>query len=305
MNKQQPAGLLAGSLAALGCETLYGLSYIFTKQATDSASPLALLGWRFLIAAVVMSALILVRVVKVNLTLKRIKPLLLISCFNPVLYFVGETFGISHTTASESGVFLACIPVASLIASILILRKYPRRQQVIGILITLVGVVVTVLAAGASASLSGIGYLFLVLAVGTYALYSVFVAQAADYTGLEITYVMLLAGAVVFVVLALVEALLQGQVHTLLRLPVVNRPFLVAVLYQGIGSSILALFLSNFAIAKIGVNRTASFIGVSTVVSIVAGILWLHEAFNGYQVLGALVIILGVYTANNMLKLKQ
>ncbi len=31
----------------LRCEVLYGMSYIFTKQATQSASALALLGWRF------------------------------------------------------------------------------------------------------------------------------------------------------------------------------------------------------------------------------------------------------------------
>ena len=34
----------------------------------------------------------------------------------------------------------------------------------------------------------------------------------------------------------------------------------------------LAFFLSNVAIFKIGVNRTSSFIGVATVVSIIAGV---------------------------------
>lgn len=36
-----------GSLCALGCETLYGLSYSFTKQATAGATVLSLLGWGF------------------------------------------------------------------------------------------------------------------------------------------------------------------------------------------------------------------------------------------------------------------
>lgn len=184
MQTHKASGIVLGSLAALGCEVLYGLSYIFTKQATNAASPIALLGWRFLIAFVVMSALILLHVVKVDFKGKKVRPLLLA------------------------------------------------------------------------------------------------------------------AGALVFVLMALGEALNHGTLPALLRLPTQNLSFTVAVLYQGIGSSVLALFLSNFAIAKIGVNKTASFIGVSTVVSIIAGVLWLGEAFSGPQLLGALIIIIGVYTAN-------
>ena len=49
--------ILAGSFCALGCEILYGLSYIFTKQVTAEVSALSLLGWRFLLAFIVMSIL--------------------------------------------------------------------------------------------------------------------------------------------------------------------------------------------------------------------------------------------------------
>ncbi|MDD7363397.1 MAG: DMT family transporter [Firmicutes bacterium] len=289
---------IVGSLCALGCETLYGLSYMFTKQATESASELALLGWRFLIAAVAMSILVFSGAIKVNLKGKDIKPLLMVALFSPCIYYIGETIGISYTTSSESGVFLACIPVASLIASTLILKKKPTPYQIAGILITLAGVVMTVLAVGASSSLSGIGYAFLFLAVASYALYGVFVDKANDFTGLEITYVMLLAGAVLFIVLALAEAAASGNARALMMLPFEKGTFLIAIVYQGIGCSVIAFFLSNIAIAKIGVNKTSSFIGVSTVVSIISGALVLGETFTVYQIFGAVVIIIGVYIAN-------
>ena len=66
------------------------------------------------------------------------KPLLLVALFSPCIYFIAETIGISNTTSSESGVFLACIPVISLIASTLILKKKPAKIQVAGISITLI-----------------------------------------------------------------------------------------------------------------------------------------------------------------------
>ena len=283
----------------MGAETLYGMSYVFTKQATQSASPLTLIGWRFLIAFVTMSILFGIGALKIDLKGKSLKPLLKVAFFCPVIYFVGETVGINNTTASESGVFLACIPVAALIASTLILKKKPSRIQTTGILITLMGVLLTVLAIGVTSSLSVLGYLSLLLAVISYALYCVYVDKADQYSGAEITYIMLVAGALVFVVSAIAEGLIRGNFEQVAMLPFRNAGFLVAVLYQGIGCSVVAFFLSNVAIAKIGVNRTSSFIGISTVVSIVAGAILLREHFTIWQTVGAAVIIAGVYTANS------
>lgn len=120
--------------------------------------------------------------------------------------------------------------------------------------------------------------------------------------GIEITYIMLAVGATVFILFAIFEAVLNHNFENLLTLPFVNMDFLIVILYQGIGCSVIAFFLSNIAISKIGVNRTASFIGISTVVSIVAGALILKENFSVYQLIGAIVIIMGVYVANANIK---
>ena len=196
------------------------------------------------------------------------------------------------------GVFLACVPALSLLASAVILKKKPTRRQAVGISITFLGVMTTVIAVGISSSLSPMGYAALMLAVAAYALYSVFVDLASDYTGAEITYAMLLSGAAFYGLLALGEAAAHGTLTALLTLPVKNGAFRTAVLYQGVGCSVAAFFLSNAAIAKIGVNKTSSFIGVSTIVSILAGALALGEPLHIGQIVGAAVIVAGVYTAN-------
>ena len=290
--------VLTGSLCALGCEVLYGLSYLFTKQTAEKASPLALLGWRFVVALAAMSLCVALEFIPVRLKGRRLGPLLRVALFCPCLYFIGETVGIRETTVTESGVFLACIPALSLLASTVILKKKPTKRQIIGILVTFLGVMTTVVAVGLSSSLSPVGYAALMLAVVAYALYSVFVDLAADYTGAEITYVMLCSGAAFYGLLALGEAAAHGALSELLTLPARSGTFLAAVLYQGIGCSVAAFFLSNAAIAKIGVNKTSSFIGVSTIVSILAGALALGEPLSVGQIVGAAVIVAGVYTAN-------
>lgn len=296
---RQEKRTLVGIFSALGCETIFGLSYIFTKQATDVAEPLALLSWRFVIAFLAVNLLVLSGRIRIRLKGRKMGPVFLIALLDPVIYFVGETVGISRTTASESGAFLACIPIASLFASALLLHKKPNRNQIAGVCVTVAGVLITVFAVGLEASFSPFGYAMLSVGVVSYALYCVFVEKAEEFTGVEITYVMLFAGALVFGTIATLDAVLEGSLSSLVSLPFRERSFLTAVLYQGIGSSVLAFFLSNIAITNIGVNRTASFIGVATVVSIIGGGIILGESFSALQWMGVALIVAGVYIANS------
>ncbi len=290
--------MIIGMISAFLCETLYGSSYLFTKNALDVAGAFSILGWRFFIAFAVMLICALLGIIKLDLKNKNIKPLVLFSTFSPCLYFIGETVGINNTTASESGVFLACIPVISLFASTLVLKKRPSNLQIAGITITLTGVIITVVTLGVSSSLSIVGYSFLTMAVISYVIFSIFVEKHCEYTGTEITFVMMMVGSAVFVSIAVVQALLGGTFKELLTLPFREPSFAVAVLYQGIFCSIIAFFLTIKALAYIGVNKTASFIGISTVVSVLSGALILKEPFTLYQVIGAVIILAGVYTAN-------
>lgn len=105
MMKKSRSRILWGCLCAVGCETLFGLSYICTKEATLAASALTLLGWRFFVAAAFMALCAASGRVQVRWKGKPRKPLLAVALCNPVVYFVAETVGISQTTASESGAF--------------------------------------------------------------------------------------------------------------------------------------------------------------------------------------------------------
>ncbi len=290
----------------LGVRILIWLSYIFTKAAMQKASVFTLLGWRFIVAAIIAGICIYFRLFNINLKEKLLNPLLLISLFNPCIYFICETIGIIHTNASEIGVFLSTIPVASLIASVLYLKNNPYKVQVIGIFITLLGVMFTILSIGVSSSLSITGYICLFTSVVSYALFSVCVAKRSNYyTEFEITFIMLVTGAVIFGTLAICEAMLNNTIIELFLFPFTEISFFIAILYQGIGCSILAFFLYNVAISKIGVNRTSSFIGIATVVSIISGAFLLDEVFSIYHIFGALIIIAGVYIANFKIDKKQ
>lgn len=297
--------LIVGVLCAVSAQTIFGFSFMFTREAVGVASPLALLGWRFTVAFIAALGCTLTGLLKINLKGKSLRPLILIGLLYPGLYFVGETYGVYFTSASESAVFIACIPVCAVVASTVILKDRPSVRQLSGIFITVAGVIITVVAVSTSASFSAVGYLFLTLAIVTYALYSVQAEKATDYSGDEITFVMVAVGASVFAILAIIDALIKGDVTTLVTLPFMNKKFAIAVLYEGIGCSTLCFLLTNVCISKIGTSRNASFVGISTAVSIMTGILILHEQFNILQFVGVIVIIMGVYIANSITERKS
>jgi len=291
--------ILIGCICIILVEIIYGISYMFTRKATQSgASSLALLGWRFVVAFLVILILVICRVIKLDFKGKAIKYALLTALFSPILYFVGETFGVANTSSSESGVMLAMIPVPAIIASTIILKKKPSLLQVIGIVITFGGVITTVAFAAGKPSFSVKGYLFLLLAIVSYVMYSIFVEKANQFTCGELTFCMVASGALVFSISALIESGVKHNTLELLQLPFKNKDFLIAMLYQGICCSAIAFFLQNAGISRIGVNGSSCFIGVSTVVSILAGVLVLNEKFEWYQIVGTILIIAGVITAN-------
>lgn len=290
--------MIKGSLCAIFCEILFGLSYLFTKHATSSVGALTLLSWRFMTAFLVLSLCAATGVIKINLKGKKLWPLFLIAILQPVIYFTGETVGIRLTTASESGALLAVIPVVTLMASMVVLRQKPTKLQTAGICVTMAGVMVCVLSKGMEASFNLIGYIMLFVAVVSYSLCSVFSQKAASFSSAEKTYVMAALGAAVFTSAALIQSVCSHSVLEFLTAPFTDISFLTAVLYQGIGCSVAAFLLYNLAIAYIGSNRSASFVGISTVVSVLAGVFFLRESFSPFQAAGVLLIIGGVYLAN-------
>lgn len=289
---------LWGVLAILLTEVIYGSSYLFTKGMTDQVPGLYLLGWRFLLAFLLLALLRAARVIRVDYRGKPVKTLLAIGVLQPVVYFLCEFNGIRLTTASESGTIIACFPVVILTLSYLMLKEKPNRFQAAGIGVSLTGVLITVLAKGVSTSGNLAGYGLLAVGIVSYSIYTVATRRLAMFTPMELTYATIGVGAACFVLLAVGSAAREGALRTLITLPAANPAFLGTILYLGWAASVLAFFLYNCALAALGPNRSAAFVGVSTVVSILLGVLVGGESFTPRQAAGAALILAGVYLAN-------
>ena len=288
-----------GIAATVGTELLYGCSFAFTKNVTGSVDPFTLLGWRFVTAFAAMLVLMAFRVIKVRVTRATLGPLLVLAAFQPLAYYVGETFGVMRTTASESALIIAAIPVAMIVTATFIVRRRPSRWQVAGIAVTLVGVVVTVVASGLSARFDPLGYVLLLAAVVSFSLYAAFAERfAGTASDVDKTFVMVASGALVFGGITVGQHAASGTLPWLASLPLTQPGFAFAVGYLALGSTIGAFFLQNVAIGRIGSTRFSTFIGLSTITTLVVSAIFLGESLTPAQLVGGIVILAGVYLAN-------
>ncbi|GAB6098966.1 DMT family transporter [Halanaerocella petrolearia] len=286
-------------LCGLLVSVIFGFSFIFTKEALSVISTFHLLGFRFAIATLLLTILNIMGIIKLDFKEKNIRLLFLLSFFQPVIYFICETVGIRLTTSSEAGMMIALIPVSVTILAAIFLNERPALKQIGFIISSVVGVLFIIVMKGSlkfSGQLGGI--LFLLGAVLSAGFYNILSRKSSlEFKPVEITYVMMWIGALFFNGVAIIQHLNQGQLAQYFA-PLRNSKVLMAIIYLGILSSVAAFFMVNFMLSKLEPYQSAVFTNFTTVVSIVAGVVFRGEPFYWFHLVGALLILIGVWGTN-------
>ena len=300
MTKKLARGTLLATLAALIGNGISGFSFMFSRMALSIASPFVLLMYRFSAALLLLSLVALwahktQRTDDFRFALggRNVLPLLLLGLVQPVLYFLCESYGVSLTNATVSGVIIALIPIAALAGGALFMHERPSRGQVGYSLLSIAGVIVMTLQQSAGGDVAPLGILLLLGAVVTGAAFSLLSRRLArDFSALERTYVMMLVATLCFTLLAVLENSADTQS---LFSPLKSSRFLLSTIYLSVFSSVLAFLCLNFAATVLPVSKTTAFCNITTVLSVFAGVVFLGESINTVSVIAAAVIIAGVF----------
>lgn len=291
-------------ISGLLFSTIFGFSFMFTKEALEIIGPFQLMGYRFLVAALLVNILWLLGVFKINVKLKKVKYLFIIALAQPILYFIFETTGMNYTTSSEAGLLISLIPVVVTILAIFFLNEIPGKKQTIYIILSVAGVIfITIMKSSTEISGNFLGMALIGGAVIMAGIYNIMSRKmSVDFKPEVITYFMMTIAAVVFNII-----LLSTKATTVSNyiVPLTNMKVLIPVIYLGILSSVLAFFFVNYTLSKLPASQSAVFANFTTVVSILAGVFIRNEPFYWFQIVGAVMIIIGVWGTNYYGKIKQ
>ena len=293
-------------IAVIIGNTIFGFSFLFSKVALQMTVPSVLLAVRFTTAFIVLNLIAFIGraikkkdgkpLVEFSLKGKPLKYVLLLALFQPIVYFLGESYGIEYTSSAFAGTIIAVIPIMGIVFDVLIMRAKVSSKQIVCAVISVIGVAVTTLGAEGMKS-SVIGIVFLLIAVMAGALFYVFSKKSGEhFNALERTYVMFAAGSLMYILVALLQC--RGEYDVLIMSAVTSGSFWICILYLAVMSSVVAFIVLNYGSSLISVSEASLFANLTTVISIVAGVVVLGESFSMQQIIGAVLIIGSVYIAN-------
>ena len=295
------------TLGALIGNSIFGFSFMFSRMALGVASPFVMLMVRFILASVLLGVVAAIAArkgdrrnadgsihwLRFSLKGKPVLPLLTLGIVQPVAYFLCESYGISMTNATFSGVIIALVPIVALCAGALVLHEIPTRAQVLWSLVSILGVVLMTMQQSAEGAIRPLGVLMLFGAVVSGVAFNILSRRLSGaFSALERTTVMMAVAAVIFTLLAVIECRAD---LSLLIAPLKNGAFLAAMAYLSVLSSIVAFLFINFASNTLPVAKTTAFCNLTTAISMFAGVVFLHEPFGIVSLVASVMIIVGVW----------
>lgn len=285
--------------AAVLYSVFTGLSFLFGKIGLDYSGPLNLLAYRFTVAFIAFSIPAIFKWIKIDINKNMIKRLLPLAAFYPLSFFGFQAFGLQVSQSSEAGIIQAVGPIFIMVLASYFLNEKTTGLQKISIFLSVFGVIYITYKKSTSVEITNMkGIILLLISVLSFAIYSVMVRKLTrEFSSLEISYVMISIGFIGFNILAIGKNLIAGDISSFF-VPLRQTNFIIAILYLGVLSSSLTSFLSNYVLSKIESSKMSVFISLSTVISIIGGVIFLNEDIFYYHIIGSVLIIAGVIGAN-------
>ena len=277
---------------------------IAVKEALLVLTPLTLIVLRFTLAVILMVAIGLIFRQNEILGLQRAEkkdiPLFILGgLFQPFLYFIFETYTYdSFASPTIAEAMLSTQPVLAPIFAFALLRERITRYNIIGILISTVGMLMLLLVGSDSFALGNSwGILLAFLTVSMSVSYSIILRRIpSHYSPLSIVFYVQSISLVLFYILWGGNQLLNSSTPELLNSStseLLNA--ILSVLYLAIFASVVAFVLFCYTVRKIGVTRANVFNNVRPVFTALMMLVFFCEELPLWKWIGIIFIIIGLF----------
>ena len=270
-------------LALITTAVIWGTTAIGIKVALETYQPFILSVGRWLISLAIMLPM-----------MRRfgIRPILdrrtfVLGLFGILGFNAFFTLGLERTTAANGSLINGALPVVVALLSFLLLGERLAPIRISGIVISMIGVAITIL--GATLDASVLGNVLIFGAVLSWAIYTIFNREKMKGENtMGIISGSAIFGVLMMIPLAAIEWAQETQEAPTLKLAAI-------ILYLSLGPAMAANFMWVFALTRVPASQAAVFSNLTPIVGIVLAGLILDEAITRYHVVGSVLIIAGVF----------
>jgi len=288
MNNKTLIGLFSGLIAA----SIWGGMYVVSKVVLEVIPPFTLLSIRLILGALVLGIIVLIRG-KVHINAKQLRESFLVGIVGYGISLAFQFVGTKLSTASNGALVTSATPAFVLLFAPFILREKTTRRGLVALIVSSLGVLAVIdpRTANFSSSLF-LGNISLIAAALTWALYSVLVRKVSHSTDLlTSSTIMLVGGIPSSVLLAFFEINKQG-------IGEVSSGVIWGILFLGIVSTALAMFLWNFSFANLPAATASLTFFAQPVIGILLGWFFLEEKITLLFIVGGFLIGSGLIIAS-------
>lgn len=266
---------------------IWSTSFTFTKIALFEVPPLTIGAVRFLLAALLLGAVVWVRGDLRKPGRVEAGWLALGGVLGTTIYFSMENVGVDLATATDAALLVAAYPAITMLLEFTIYRVKVSRIRLFGVALAMLGVYLIV---GQSPPADGgnrlLGDLILVGAGIVWAFYSFTTRGMGNaYPMFTVVFYQTAAGTIAFVPLALLEV---GE----WRAPAAGT--VLALVYLSLFCSVAAFLLYVYGLRGLDSGAAVNLLNLVPVSGVVFAFLVLREPVSAGQLLGGTIVIGGV-----------
>ena len=276
-------------LAGIFAMILWGMSFVWSTQAYQSLNPTTTILLRLVVATVFFTAILFLFRLNEKIHRKDLKLFALAAMFEPFLYFIFEGYGLKNTSPVIGSAIIAMIPLVTPIAARIFLKERLTPMNIVGFIISFVGVIVLLLNKNLEFTASPKGILFLGGAVLVAVGYSIALIRLTKlYKPLTITWMQNIIGMIYFIPLFFVMERFQPSAFANVR------DYIVPILCLGVFCSAIAYALWAFAFSRLGASRANVYSNLIPVFTAIFSYLLAIEALTVNKIVGILVVVVGL-----------
>ena len=270
----------------------WSFSFIWTRVAIHSFHPMTLITLRLIIASVLLFIVSKSAGKLQKLRRKDIKWFILLAFFEPFLYYVGETYGLTTVDSTLAAVIVSTIPLFAPLLAFVVLRERIGLPNIVGIIVSLVGVFFVIYEpnGGFNANSGGVALMF--LAVFAAVCYATVLRKIPDYyTNMNVIFYQSLLGLIFFIPTFMFTDFQSIQtIH-------VSRESLTALVLLSVFASVIAFVLFAGAVRKVGVTRTNVFVNLIPVFTAILSWFILDEILTLSKWIGIMIVVIGLFVS--------
>ena len=295
-HKRRGSALVEGSL--LLTVFFFGTNFTAVKYVVESVPPILFAAARFTLAGLLLLPVALLSGPDGRLARQDLLPMLGLGLVGVTLTQSVFTVGVSLTTAANTALVYSTAPVWGMLLGFALGWERPRAAGVLGVGLCLIGVGAIVYGSLEFAGTSLVGDALILVAAVFWGSYTVLTLSfLGRYSALAVAaYAMTFGGLAAFPLAALPLAALNSSSLDLFAID--GLTWAVAA-YSALCSSAFGFAAWGWGVSHVGANRVLVYQYLVTLTGVSTGILLLGEDVGAGQVVGAVIVLLGVYLARS------